>query len=63
MKHKYKTCDICGKKLNYVDGAYLIHPKFSYIYKFGFGLGCNDLDICNNCWDKIKTYIKGDSKC
>lgn len=63
MQHKYTTCDMCGKKLNYNDGAYFVRPKFSYIYRCGFGLGHNDLDICSNCWDKIKTYIKGNNKC
>lgn len=68
----YRTCDICGKKLsnNIEEFNYRIEPRNKIRMKV-WGYVCNDpyssfwtegLDICTNCWEDMKKWIKENRK-
>lgn len=64
MEHKYVTCDVCGQRLNYDKGAYCFRPRMKFIRMFTLHIAEDDIDICSDCWIKLKQFVKqGDNKC
>ena len=65
---EYRTCDICGQKLNknVEEFNYRIEPKhplkiavWNYIFGDPYdGFWTNGIDMCSNCWEQMKTWIK-----
>lgn len=58
----YTKCDICGKRIEWENWKYRIHPRSAVIRKYV----CNepysrcfskDVDICDECWKEMKDYL------
>lgn len=61
----YVKCDICGKdmKLDDTDKYKIMPRKTAWIRRYIFskplaGFWSEELDICSDCWEEMKEYIK-----
>lgn len=59
MKHNYVSCDCCGKVIN--TSGLITYYKIKHSL-LRFGPRCSNdgdrVDICQNCWDDIREYVK-----
>ena len=58
MKHKYRTCDVCGKKIIEWGDKWFRVSKLMSIQGFGISRMVDEVDICDHCWREFVAYVK-----
>ena len=58
MKQTKYTCDICKKNMNYDINDKLVF----YVYKIDHLCETEEIDLCVDCYELIKKYVRENRK-
>lgn len=52
-----KTCDKCGANIIKNPAANLKHPTFAILKFESYLKGCQSVDLCSNCENKLNEWL------